>query len=369
MEIVRVALSNFLNYASAHVEFESGVNMVVGENASGKTNIVDGVLFASIGRSSRHTKDKELINWNSKNGAQITLKIQKKFSSHIIDIVIDSAGTKHVSIDDLPIKRIGELMGVLNVVFFSPSELALISGAPSDRRRFLNISLSQQSRPYFYALQNYNKLLVQRNNILKKYNASDNIKDLLQLTDPGLSHEASIIIKERAKFIKKLALVSKEKHNILTGNKEDLDISYETCDLSFDNLEKSFGEALSNSFARDIHTEYTNVGPHRDDLKISANSTDLRRFGSQGQQRSAVLSMKLAEIELFKKRTQETPILILDDVLSELDEFRRRALLSSISGIQTLITCTEPSKEAEDPYALFKVHNCSISKYDSFYTV
>ncbi|MDR0752215.1 MAG: DNA replication/repair protein RecF [Christensenellaceae bacterium] len=366
MKVTHVALSNFLNYISSQIDFDEGINMIIGENASGKTNLVDGVLFASIGRSSRHSKDKELINWNSNSGARITLKIQKRFSNHIIDIIIDSAGLKHVAIDEMPIKRIGELMGILNVVFFSPSELALVSGTPNDRRRFLNISLSQQCRPYFYALQNYNKFLTQRNNILKKYNDPDNINDLLQLTDPGIAKEASIILSERQKFVQRLALVSKQKHNILTAGKEDLDIVYETCDVSFNDLENSFLQVLKKSFERDLHLEYTTIGPHRDDLKISANSCDLRKYGSQGQQRSAVLSMKLAEIALFKERTNETPVLILDDVLSELDESRRRALLTSLADIQTLITCTEPSTETDSQYALFKVENRAISKCNDF---
>ncbi|MDR2267658.1 MAG: DNA replication/repair protein RecF [Christensenellaceae bacterium] len=364
MIVSRIALSNFLNYSSVAVEFVDGINMIVGENASGKTNLADGVLLASIGKSSRHTKDKELISWNSSKGAQVTLKIKKRFSSHIVDIIIDKDGDKHIAIDSLPIRRIGELMGVLNVVFFSPSELALVNGTPQDRRRFLNISLSQQSKVYFYALQNYVRLLGERNKIIKQYKDTSSIQNLISITNAPLAREASILVSERNKFISRLSDIAREKHRRLTSNKEDLSITYETNAGTLDDPKTEILALLEKSYSRDLRLEHTTIGPHLDDLKIAANDIDLRKFGSQGQQRTAVLSLKLAEVSLFKERTGEAPVLILDDVMSELDEMRRRSLLESLSNVQTLITCTEPTKEASTGYGLFKVQNCDIARCD-----
>ncbi|MDR3186079.1 MAG: DNA replication/repair protein RecF [Christensenellaceae bacterium] len=345
MKVTRVSVSNFLSYKQAAAEFDSGINIITGENASGKTNLVDAIFFASIGRSSRHTREREIINWDSNIGARITVKLEKKFSKHEIDIYIDNSGGKRILIDGQPIQKMGELMGVLNIVFFSPSELTLIKGSPQDRRRFLDISLSQQSRMYFYALQRYFGLLAQRNKILKQYKLSSTLADMLELTDREMAKVAAIIINERNKHIIALADYANASHKKLTDGKENLQITYETENLNFDDLENDIYKLFKVAYNDDVKQEYTTTGPHRDDVKITANDIDLRKFGSQGQQRTSVLSLKLAEIELFKKRTSETPVLILDDVLSELDESRRNALLSSLVGIQTLITCTEFSKE------------------------
>lgn len=341
MIVTRVALKDFLSYPSEDVGFGGGLNVITGENAAGKTNLVESLYFASLGRSYRHSKDKELIRWGAGNGAKVTVFVQKRYSKHRIDMYVDPQGRKSIMVDGLPLQRMGELMGVLNVVFFAPDEISLVKESPAYRRRFLDISLCQQSKAYFYTLQRYNKLLAQRNTLLKTNKGRPSLPDMLELVDGDFVRCAAFIIQERAKFVAKLAPYAAVKHSMLTSGKEALRVSYETEEVSLDNTAADFAKRLKEALPKDSKLDYTTVGPHRDDIKLAANDVDIRSFGSQGQQRSAVLSLKLAEIELFKEKTGETPVLLLDDVLSELDDTRKEALFSALEGIQTMVTCTE----------------------------
>ncbi|MBR2349729.1 MAG: DNA replication/repair protein RecF [Clostridia bacterium] len=341
MEVTTVELQNFLSYTQAKVFFDKGLNVVYGQNAAGKTNLIDSVYLCSVGRSSRHNRDKDLIKWGADAGAKVTLTVKKRFSKHTIEFYVDVQGKKHILVDKLPIAKIGELMGILNVVFFSPQEIRLIKESPADRRRFMDIGISQQCKTYFYALQRYNALLVQRNKILKTYKGRPSLDSMLEIVDTDFIKVASYIIKERKKFVEEIAPVAAERHDKLTDGKEKLTMLYETESVDYADVEGSLKALLKQTRENDCRLEYTTVGPHRDDIKIAANGVDLRRFGSQGQQRSAVLSLKLAEIASFEKRTGERPILLLDDVMSELDLKRRTALFEAIEGIQTIITCTD----------------------------
>lgn len=354
MQVKSVELKNFLSYESAFVELSEGLNVVYGENAGGKTNLIDGVYMCSVGRSSRHNRDKDLIKWETNLGAKVTLNVKKRFSKHTIEIFIDPQGKKHVLVDKLPISKIGELMGILNVVFFSPQEMRLVKESPADRRRFMDIGISQQCKTYFYALQRYNALLVQRNKILKSYKGRPSLDSMLKIVDVDFVRVASYIIKERKKFIEDLTPIAEERHHTLTGGKEKLALLYETENVSFDDVEGTLKILLDEARENDERLEYTTIGPHRDDVKISANGIDLRRFGSQGQQRSAVLSLKLAEIATFEKRTGERPVLLLDDVMSELDVNRREALFEAIKGTQTIITTTDRIEFPKANYYLVK---------------
>lgn len=341
MQVTSVELQNFLSYERAKVTFNGGLSVVYGENAGGKTNLIDSIYLCSVGRSSRHNRDKDLIKWGTENGAKVTVNVKKRFSKHTIELYIDPQGKKHILVDKLPLSKIGELMGILNVVFFSPQEMRLIKDSPQDRRRFMDIGISQQCKTYFYALQRYNALLAQRNKILKTYKGRPALKDMLKIVDTDFIKVASYIIRERKKFVEELTPVAEDRHNKLTSGKEKLSLVYETENVDFNNLESSLATLMEGARENDERLEYSTIGPHRDDIKISASGIDLRRFGSQGQQRSAVLSLKLAEIATFEKRTGETPILLLDDVMSELDQTRREALFNAIKGIQTIITTTD----------------------------
>ncbi len=360
MKVTGVKLKNFLSYSDAECAFGPSVNIVSGENAAGKTNLIDSLYYASVGRSSRHSKDKELLKWDTETGAKVTVNIQKRFSKNEIDIYIDPLGKKRISIDSLPLSKIGELMGTLNVVFFSPDEMRLIKESPADRRRFLDVSLCQRSKVYFYTLQRYNALLAQRNKLLKTYKGRPALKDMLELVDRDIARAAALLITERKKFLTRLAPAAALSHAALTGGKEELRIVYETEEIAGEDLAAEIFKLLKNNFEADQRLEYTTTGPHRDDIKISAAGVDVRKFGSQGQQRTAVLSMKLAEIRLFEEYTGEKPVLLLDDVLSELDKERSAALFKAIEGVQTVITCTEADFKAPNGSKVFRIADRKI---------
>jgi DNA replication and repair protein RecF len=360
MIVTRVTLQDFLSYPAGDISFSAGVNVITGENAAGKTNLVDSLYFASLGRSYRHTKDKELIRWGAQNGAKVSVYVQKRYSRHRIDIYVDMQGKKRIMVDGLPLQKTGELMGVLNVVFFSPDEIALVKESPAYRRRFLDISLCQQSKTYFYTLQRFNKLLAQRNTILKNNKGRPTLPDVLSLVDPDYIRCAAYLIRERSKFMERLAPIAGQKHKDLTGGKEELRLVYETESIDAETAEADIRRLMSEATDKDSRLEYTTVGPHRDDIKLAANGVDIRNFGSQGQQRSAVLSLKLAEIELFKEKTGETPVLLLDDVLSELDDSRKDALFSALAGIQTMVTCTEFRRISDNPYKKFIIKDRKV---------
>lgn len=365
MIIKKLYLENFLSYTKQYAEFSDTLNVIVGKNAAGKTNLVESVYFASLGKSARNLKDKELINWNNtKGGARIKILLEKKYSAHTIDIHIDEAGKKRIMIDNIPISKIGELIGVINMVFFSPDELGLVKDSPADRRRFLDISLSQQNKLYFYNLTKYNRLLAQRNKVLKVHKNASDLKEMLDLVTWSMLEAEEYILLKRREFLDSLAPLAKEEHEYLTSGKESLNLVYRTEEIDLDNVKGSLKKLYDQSLEKDIKLEYTTVGIHRDDIEIIANGTDIRRFGSQGQQKTAVLSIKLAEQSLFLLRTGEQPILILDDVMSELDEARRKALFERIQKIQTLVTCTDFSVRGITDYRAFHICDRSIKEVE-----
>ncbi|MFA6866837.1 MAG: DNA replication/repair protein RecF [Clostridia bacterium] len=341
MYIEKLYLQNFLTYEKQFATPSSGLNVIVGQNGSGKTNFVESIFYASLAKSMRGLRDKDLIRWDSKGGTRIKIQIKKEYSTHTIDIYIDEYGKKRIMIDSLPISKIGELIGILNIVSFSPDELGLVKDSPIDRRRFLDISLSQQNRLYFYNLLKYNKLLEQRNKVLKTQKHSPKFKEFLDLiTDSMLDCQEYILI-ERKKFLECLTPLACEEHKILSGGKEVLELNYNTENIDYDNIKESLKLMYKKAYEKDCKLEYTTVGIHRDDIKIIVNDIDIRKFGSQGQQRTAVLSLKFAEMQTFYQKTGEYPVLILDDVLSELDQERKNALFERTKNIQTFLTCTE----------------------------
>ncbi len=365
MRVTRVRLAGFLSYSALDVELGEFLNILTGENASGKTNLVDSIHYSALGKSSRHNTDKELINWNSKEGSRVVIDVQKRFSRHEIDIRIDPQGKKRVLVDKLPLTRIGELMGILNVVFFSPNELKLVKGGPADRRRFIDISLCQQNKTYFYSLQRYNSLIQQRNKLLKTHKGKSSLQAMLGVINQDLVKSASFVISERFLFIERMKKLAYAQHSMLTNNREDLLLSYEgdienTSDIT--EISARLTALLQESAENDMRLEYTTVGPHRDDIKMVASNVDIRKFGSQGQQRTTVLSLKLAEVALFRERSGEMPVLLLDDVLSELDVPRQEALFNAIDGIQTIVTCTEFDGVYRDTTKKFLIKDRKITE-------
>ena len=348
MFVTQVKLNNFRNYADKVFEFSKGLNVIVGPNATGKTNLLESVYMCGLGTSPRVTRDKDVIKWGEK-GAFIHLELQTRFRKHTVDMFIDCKEKKRVAIDGIPITRLAQLIGTLGIVFFSPDELKLVKDAPVERRRFMDVSLSQQSSKYLFALSRYNAVLLRRNKLLKTLSPGKDLKNSLQVWDIQLAEEGARVIKARYAFARELKKFAAQKHVVLSGGRETLSLEYES-DVA-DGDEKLIAEALSQklfmSYDKDCSLQYTTVGPHKDDIKISLDGIDVRKFGSQGQQRTAALSLKLAEISLFKDNMGEEPVLLLDDVLSELDEDRRKTLLKETSAFQTIITCTEYTEGVE----------------------
>ncbi len=334
MIIKSLELSNFRNYENLSLEFSPSTNILYGDNAQGKTNILEAVFLCATTKSHKGSKDREIIKLQSEE-AHIRMRISRDGVDRRLDMHLKKNKPKGVAIDGIPIRRSSELFGVINVVFFSPEDLAIIKDGPSGRRRFVDMELCQLSKLYLHNLINYNKVLNQRNNLLKQIGFNKSLLDTLYVWDQQLVHFGSALIKERDAFIKSMNELIFTLHKKLSDGKEELEIVYEP-----NVAEDEFESKLKKSMERDIALKVSNVGPHRDDLSFLINGQDVRKYGSQGQQRTAALSLKLAEIELVKQVTKDKPILLLDDVLSELDRKRQNQLLDSIVGIQTIVTCT-----------------------------
>ena len=341
MIIKSLELKNYRNYKDLYLNLDKGTSLLYGDNAQGKTNILEAIYMSATAKSHRGSKDKEVINFDEEE-AHIKIYIEKREVNHRIDIHLRKNHAKGIAIDGIPIRKINDLFGMLNVVFFSPEDLNIIKRGPADRRRFIDMELCQLSKIYVDNLINYNKILAQRNKLLKDISFNVDKKELLQsldIWDIQLIHYGSEVIKYRKDFIAKLNIYIKDIHSSITGEKESLYINYDL-NIDIDQYEKAVLKTRDN----DIKYKMTSVGPHRDDIsffiKNSGKDIDLKFYGSQGQQRTAALSLKLAEIELVKKSINDYPILLLDDVFSELDVSRQKRLIKSIKHLQTIITST-----------------------------
>ena len=343
MNIKKLTLKNFRNYSEEYFEFSDGINVLTGKNAQGKTNCAEAVFFLCTGYSPRANKDKLVIK-NGEEKAEVFGEAQSVYGNVSVKIVFNKSDKKTIYVNGLPVLRIGELFGNIHSVYFNPQELKLVQESPEDRRRFMNVSLSQMNKSYFYALTKYNKILSQRNNLLKNKDKSI-IKETLFLWDKQLTDCAGKIIRERNLFLEKIQPIAQEKHATLSSNKEVLEMKTESGYYGTEEeIAYSMLSDLKTALIKDMELGYTTIGPHRDDIKFMLNGLDARYFGSQGQQRTIALSLKLAEAEIFKLRFNEYPILILDDVLSELDKERQKKLIKEIDGIQTIFTTAEFSK-------------------------
>lgn len=358
MYIEKLTLKNYRNYEKAEFNFNSGINILVGDNGQGKTNCAEAIFYLCTGYSPKATRDKQLIK-DGEESFNINCNAISRYGTVSVDISYNTKTEKSIKVNGVPLKKIGELMGNVNSVFFNPSELKLIKESPEDRRRFMDIAICQTSKTYFYALQKYRKILEQRNNLLKNPDR-EVIFETLPLWDDQLCTYAEIIVNERKEFLNKLCPHAKQIHNFLTGGKEELELSFELSYVEEGlSVKDSLVKALSEKYEKDIVLGYTSVGPHRDDIKIKLNGIDVRIYGSQGQQRTSALSLKLAELEIFNEKFNEYPVLILDDALSELDKSRRKKLLEMVSGMQTIITCTEFTDELpnESKVKYFEIEN------------
>ncbi len=338
MIVERLQVKDYRNADERVITLDKERNAFVGANARGKTNLLEAVYFAGVGKSFRTPRDRELIK-NDKPRAFIAVTARKEEGVETVKIVLDRESNKRVAINDVPISRMSELMGVCPVVLFCPDGLKIVKEAPADRRRFMDIALCQVSRTYFAALSRYDKVLQSRNKLLKSGGATDMT---LAPWDELLSDEGAKIVKSRRGYINKLSDIAAERHSYLTDGAEKLRLEYEGADgSSVEEVKASLLKQFSRDRESDLRLKYTHTGPHKDDIKICINGADVRSFGSQGQQRTAALSMKLAEMRLLTDVLGTSPVLLLDDVLSEIDAKRRGKLLAALDGFQSIITATE----------------------------
>ena len=359
MFIKRLQMLNYRNYNVLDINLGPHVNFFMGDNAQGKTNILEGIYYCAFARSHRTSKDRELINWNADN-ALLSVSVGKERLDKRIDISILKDGKKAIQINKIKIKKIGELFGNFNVVMFSPEDLKIIKDSPGVRRKFIDMELCQLNPKYYYNLVQYNKVLNERNSILRNRNIN---KDILDVYDMQLVEFGYNIIMERLEYIKKLNKYSDKIHSDITSGKEKIEFKYTSTIKDLENIKENFYSLLEKNRVRDSERGITTVGPHRDDFIVLINGIDTKSYGSQGQQRTAVLTIKFSSLKIIKELTGEHPVLLLDDVLSELDFSRKRYILSTIGDIQTIITCTgieDLYEYLDDKSKVFKVKDGEI---------
>lgn len=332
MRIQSIDLQNFRNYKTLSLSFNEGINIFYGDNAQGKTNILEALYLCATAHSHKGSRDREMISFDAEE-AHAKMMIERRDMEHRIDLHLKKNRSKGIACDGIPLKKASELFGLINIVFFSPEDLQLVKNGPAERRKFIDSELCQLDKIYFNNLLNYNKVLNQRNLILK--DCRSEMMDTLSVWDEQLVRFGKEVIARRELFIHQLNPLVESIHAKLSGNKEKLTICYEP-NVEYERLE----EQIFYLKDRDFRYKTTMTGPHRDDIIIMIDGIDIRKYGSQGQQRTAALSLKMAEIELVRDYVKDTPVLLLDDVLSELDSTRQIKLLNSIEGIQTMITCT-----------------------------
>ena len=359
MYIKRLQMLNYRNYIALDISFSKNVNVFIGDNAQGKTNILESIYYCAFAKSHRTSKDKELINWNGEN-TFISLSVSKKRIDKRIDINILKDGKKAIKINKIKVNKIGELFGSFNVVMFSPEDLKIIKDSPGVRRRFIDMELCQLNSRYYYNLVQYNKILNERNIVLKNMKIDKDILDVydIQLIDYGYN-----IITDRINYMDKLNYYGKNIHEDITSGKEQIEFKYVSTIKDLKNIKEDFYKILKQNRIKDIDRGVTSVGPHRDDFLVLINNVDTKIYGSQGQQRTAVLTIKFSSLKIIKELTGENPVLLLDDVLSELDFSRKKYILSTIGGLQTIITCTgidDLTDYLDENSKIFKVKNGEI---------
>lgn len=339
--------------------FDKSTNIFYGDNAQGKTNILEAVYLSGTTKSHRGTKDKDMIQFGA-NESHIETIVEKNGIRYQIDMHLKKNSPKGIAINKIPIRKASELFGIINIVFFSPEDLNIIKNGPGERRRFIDLELSQLDKVYLNNLSNYNRIVNQRNHLLKEIDYNKGALETLDIWDMQLIQYGNKIIERRQKFIEEINKIISNIHKKLTGNREDIKIVYEPSNGAL-----SFEQALLKNKEKDLRIKSTSVGPHRDDIAFLVSDIDIRKYGSQGQQRTAALSLKLSEIELVKQSIHDTPVLLLDDVLSELDKHRQNYLLDSIHDIQTLITCTGVDEFVNHRFSInkvFHVQNGQVTK-------
>lgn len=340
-----ISFKNFRNYENEKIEFNRKVNVIYGNNAQGKTNILEGIYLFSLGKSNRASKDHEMIKFGE-SSAEINMNFISKENENYGEIIIDKVKRKKIVINDIPVKKNSELVGKLNVVFFGPEYLSLIREGPKKRRKNIDIMISQLKVGYLNAISEYRKITEQKSRLLKE----DKVDELLlSVLNEKLFEFAAYIIKVRYEYIKKIEKISQKVQLDISGGKEELTLDYISCGEKIEqssvyNIRDILREKSKDIFKREMKYRECILGPHRDDIEFRINGSDLKLFGSQGQQKTAILVQKIAEVELFRGEIGEYPILLLDDIMSELDNLRQDYVLNKLDNMQIFITCTDKER-------------------------
>ena len=349
MILKSIELKNFRNYEDLDLKFDSGTNILFGDNAQGKTNILEAAYVSGTTKSHKGSRDKDMIRFGE-DESHIRTIVEKQGKEYQLDIHLKKNRSKGIAINKVPIKKASELFGILNMVFFSPEDLNIIKNGPSERRRFLDAEICQLDKIYLSDLTRYNKILMQRNRLLKDMQHQPQLMETLPVWDMQLVEYGKRLIRRRRQFVEELSEIVTGIQRNISGKREELVLRYEP------NIDAEFLEdELNRVREKDRKYAQTSVGPHRDDISFFIRGVDIRKFGSQGQQRTSALSLKLSEIELVRQTIHDTPVLLLDDVLSELDSNRQNYLLNSIHDIQTMITCTGLDEFVRNRFQIDKV--------------
>ena len=358
MIIKSIELENFRNYDSLSINFDDYTTILYGDNAQGKTNILEAAYLSGTTKSHKGSRDKEIIKFD-KDESHIKTIVLKNQREYQIDIHLRKNKSKGIAINRVPIKRAADLFGLINIIFFSPEDLNIIKNGPSERRKFMDAELCQIDKIYLSDLSNYNKALNQRNALLKEMIYKPELKETLPIWDEQLINYGKNIIARRQQFINDINIIVKDIHSKITSGKEKIDVSYDP------NIEDIFFlDELVKNKEKDMRFCQTSVGPHRDDIKITVDGIDIRRFGSQGQQRTCALSLKLSEIKLVENTINDKPILLLDDVLSELDKNRQSDLLDNLLDTQTIISCTGIDEFVKNRFKLNTVYKVTAGSIE-----
>jgi DNA replication and repair protein RecF len=361
LHIKHISLKGFRNYENEEIELNKGVNIFYGQNAQGKTNIIESIYLLSTGKSHRSQKDNELINWDNEE-SKIKIYYEKENQDNTLEMNLKKNQKKSMKHNGVKLSKTGELLGNLITVIFSPDHMKIIKEGPAERRRFVDIILSQVKPGYFYNLSQYVKLVMQRNNLLMQAKNNSKLIETIEIWDQQLIEYGTKVIKERIEFLKLIGVYSNEIHRSITNDKENLKMVYKSSieykDQNEQQIKENFKKELDKFRAVDIKRGVTHKGPHRDDILFYINDMEVKTYGSQGQQRTTLLSLKISELQFMNNETDSYPILLLDDVYSELDTERQKFLMKFIKDIQTFITCTDVEyfKNFQiDNYSLFNV--------------
>ena len=359
MYIQSLRLADYRNYESLSMEFSEGTNILYGNNAQGKTNILEALYLIATTKSHRGVFDRDLIRFGCSEG-HVRCVIIKGGIDYQVDLHLRKARAKGIAINGQRIKKASELIGLLHIVFFSPEDLSIVKDGPAQRRRFMDMELCQLDQSYLYDLNHYNKVVEQRNKLLRQILEMPSLASTIEVWNDQLLDYGCRIINRRQQFMKDLNEIIREMHAKLSGGLENLTLQYEPSVAA-----ENFADELHRIQEREKYIGSTAIGPHKDDFSFLCDGIDVRRFGSQGQQRTCALSLKLSELELVKRMIGEEPVLMLDDVLSELDTNRQNYLLNSLGGIQTFITCTGLDEFVNNRFAidrLYRIRNGEVAE-------